>query len=445
MANLTQLRMAAREIFQEALRVADAGEAVRRAVQLRKQSVLIHDLEFSNPKVYSIAIGKAATTMDDALGQMLGELLAFRLVVGPHPSTSPSERVSLDRRRWYGGGHPLPNKRSLYAAQKALEILEQANSEAALVVFLISGGGSAMIEWPIRDEITLSNLRMANKALVSSGASIGEINAVRRAFSAVKGGKLAARAPNCDQITWIISDVPSGQEWNVASGPTMLPPANAPKARDVVEKYQLRSKLPESILRAIDVEEETISAENPMNIGKHFVLLSNDDAVEAAANAARRRGFNTKIARDISDEPIESGCGKLLQLLRASGEPAISSDLCVISGGEFSCPVKGTGLGGRNLETALRLAIAGANTSDFVALCAGTDGIDGNSPAAGAIIDNTTSERAKRVGLDPEDFLNRSDAYSFFVAIGDAITTGPTGTNVRDLRILLQSNHGKPQ
>jgi glycerate 2-kinase len=446
MTNLTQLRLAARETFQEALHAVDAGDSVSRAMRLQDSRLMIpgSSIGIAERKIYAIAIGKAATTMAVATESILGAKFTAGLISGPAQAQQPT---TDSRWQFFEGGHPAPTEASLLAGNAALALLERANQERALMIFLISGGGSAMIESPIGEDITLANLRMASKALVRSGASIGEINAVRRAFSTVKGGKLAARAPNCDQITLIISDVPAGQEWNVASGPTLLPPQDAPKAQEVVEKYQLRAKLPESILRAIDVEEETRSAENSPNLREHFVLLSNDDAVEAAASAALRRGFTTNIARDISDEPIESGCEKMLERLARVRDPSgqtTGSNICVISGGEFSCPVKGDGMGGRNLETALRLAIAGANMPGFVALCAGTDGIDGNSPAAGAIVDNTTSERAKKIGLEPQDFLDRSDAYSFFVAIGDAITTGPTGTNVRDLRILLQSNERKP-
>jgi hydroxypyruvate reductase len=442
MPNLTQLRMAAREIFQEALRAVDAGDSLNRAMRLQGSRLIVLDssIEIAQRKIYVIAIGKAATSMALATERTLGVKITAGLISGPAQSPQPT---GDSRWQFFEGGHPAPTKASLLAGKAAIDLLEQANHERALVVFLISGGGSAMIEWPISDDITLADLRMANEALVKSGASIGEINAVRRTFSAVKGGELAARAPNCDQITLIISDVPAGQEWNVASGPTLSPPPGAPKARDVVETYQLRSKLPESILRAIEKEEEANSAENSRNLREHFVLLSNKDAVEAAASAALGRGFSSEIARDISDEPIESGCEKLLQ--RLATIPS-ESDLCLISGGEFSCLVKGDGLGGRNLETALRLACStnlSLSDSYFVALCAGTDGIDGNSPAAGAIVDSTTCERAKKIGLDPHDFLNRSDAYSFFVALGDVITTGATGTNVRDLRILLQSKQEK--
>ena len=317
-----------------------------------------------------------------------------------------------------------------------------------------------MIEWPINDDITLADLRAANKALVNCGASISEINSVRRAFSAVKGGKLAARAPGCDQITLIVSDVPNGEERNVASGPTVAPPDNGPNPHDVVTRYNLRSELPATVLQAI---EDT----QPFNFTggasrEHFVLLNNSDALQAAAGAARQRGFMTEIAADISDQPIEDGCALLVQRLEALcakqrnkarnrleaglippvGTSADSkrndSIVCLISGGEFACPVRGGGTGGRNLESALRLSRS--ITLDTIALCAGTDGIDGNSPAAGAIVDSTTVDRATAVGLDIEDFLRRSDSYSFFVALGDVIATGPTGTNLRDIRILLAAN-----
>jgi glycerate 2-kinase len=297
-----------------------------------------------------------------------------------------------------------------------------------------------MIESPITDEISLNELRAANKALINCGASIGEINSVRRAFSAVKGGKLSARAPDCDQITLIVSDVPEREERSVASGPTLAPPPDAPEAQDVIVKYDVRDQLPETILRAIATENAEPGEAPESHLRKHFVLLNNRAALEAAAEAARQRGFIAELAADISDQPIREGCQKLresLETLRAKHRED-ADVVCLISGGEFACLVSGDGMGGRNLETALRLAdSAEPDAQDTVALCAGTDGVDGNSPAAGAIIDNTTMARARSLGLNARDFLGRSDSYSFFVALGDVINTGGTGTNVRDLRILL--------
>jgi glycerate 2-kinase len=443
MANLIQLRMAAREIFNETLRAVHAGEAVRRAVQFKGGSLSICDAVITNQRIYSIAVGKAAMPMCKALDQILGESLVSGVLVGPNTGIGSSEWLSVSRWRWCEGGHPLPTEASLTAATEAFALIDRANQEEALVVFLISGGGSAMMEWPIDSDITLEDLRIANQALIKSGAAIAEVNSVRRAFSAIKGGRLAAMAPNCDQITLIVSDVPAGEEWSVASGPTLLPPKDTPHALDVLERYDLRGQMPAAILRAIAMHAELPESPND-RLREYRVLLDSNHALEAAARAALRRGYTIEFARDITDGPIDTGCENLLNRLtnlRETTGRIIGADLCVVSGGEFACTVRGAGLGGRNLESALRLALAASSdkfaTRNFVAVCAGTDGIDGNSPAAGAIVDDTTIERATKIGLDAHDFLNRSDAYSFFVALGDAITTGPTGTNVRDLRILL--------
>ena len=458
MSNLTQLRLVAREIFNEALLAVDAGAAVRRAVRLEDAHVRVCDsvidLSIQQP-IYSIAIGKAAFAMASALEEILGGILTAGVLSSNAsrygtPTGRGSERaealpVANLRHKIFQGGHPEPNEQSLAAAQACFELLKRADQEGALVIFLISGGGSAMLEWPISEDITLADLRAANKALVNWGASIGEINAVRRASSSVKGGRLADWAPHCEQLTLITSDVPAGEERNVASGPTLAPPPDAPDTREVIAKYNLRAQLPETILRAIDAEPAVSDPIDSTSLRKHFVVLDNQSALKAAAEAARRRGFVAGIASDIADQPIEAGCSDLLQRLdqlreRARREPSTPA-VCLISGGEFACPVRGDGIGGRNLETALRLAMSAgsSNCEPFVALCAGTDGTDGNSPAAGAIVDNTTIARARAIGLDPQDSLNRSDAYSFFVALGDVIATGPTGTNVRDIRILLHS------
>lgn len=454
MSNLTQLRMAAREIFDEALRGVDAAEAVRRAVQSEGPQITFCQattVEISESQsIYSIAIGKAAPAMASALDAILGNRIAAGVVAGPRSvkRSGRGEEIHLSS-RWqiFQGGHPEPNDQSLAAAQASFDLLKRANEERALIIFLISGGGSAMIEWPIDERITLEDLRGANKALVNCGASITEINAVRRAFSAVKGGRLAARAPLCDQITLIVSDVPAGEERTVASGPTLAPPSDAPNELEVIARFNLQAQLPDAILRALKTE--STPANDPAKLRQHLVLLDNQSALEAAAAAAQRRGFATEIAGDISDQPIAEGCTQLLSRLNSLRERAKTQEsspsevVCLISGGEFACPVSGEGIGGRNLETALRLALARNSGSPdsglFVAVCAGTDGIDGNSPAAGAIVDSTTSDRAGATGLDPADFINRSDGYSFFVALGDAIATGATGTNVRDVRILLST------
>src|SRR2546425_5620592 len=448
MPNLTQLRLAGREIFDQALHAVDAGEAVRRALHLEGSQLTVQDstIDLGHRWFYSIAVGKAALPMALALEDLIGERFTRGLIVGP---VRTPEACVPPRWQWCDGGHPLPTKTSLVAAEEAFALLDRANKERALLIFLISGGGSAMLEWPIQPDITLADLRTANKLLINCGASIVEINSVRRAFSVVKGGRLAARAPNCDQITLIVSDVPSGHERNVASGPTLAASCDSPDPREVAARYHLNAKLPEAILRAIEGKPPATFAsdDHASMMRKHFVLLANDDALATAAKAARQLGFVTEISRDINDQRIEDGCGEIIKRLETFQNSSVDNpsqnSICLVSGGEFACPVNGSGIGGRNQETALRLALESENPArtstlmTFVTLCAGTDGIDGNSPAAGAIVDSTTIQRAREIGLDPEDFLKRSDAYSFFVALGDAITTGATGTNVRDIRILL--------
>ncbi|HEX6717246.1 MAG TPA: DUF4147 domain-containing protein [Pyrinomonadaceae bacterium] len=420
MPDLHELRWHARTIFSHALSAVDPRRAVRDAIS---QS------EISAP-FYSIAIGKAAIAM--ALG--LEDALAGKLSAGIIVSTSLHQS-----KRWqsFVGGHPLPNEGSLAAAQAAFALLDRANAEEATVVFLISGGGSAMIEWPISDEISLADLRRTNQDLVSCGASIAEINSIRRAFSAVKGGGLARRAPRAKQFTLIVSDTNAGDEASVASGPTLQAPPDAPKALDVIEHYHLDTVLPESIMKAAHNAKAAASNVN----GSHIVLLDNRTAIEAARQKALEFVSECETLDNICEQPIQEGCELLLAALYA--RPAADT-FCAVSGGEFSCPVRGDGRGGRNLETALRCAISLDKQRDqgghVVVFSVGTDGIDGNSPAAGAIADETTLARARALNLDADQFLARSDSYGFFEQLNDLIVTGPTGTNVRDLRILLRSS-----
>jgi len=507
-----QLRRDAREIFRRALEAADARRAVLDAVRVEGTRLRVCGAEFefgpSGGRVYSVALGKAGAEMAAALDERLGPRLARGVVSAPATSHGLPSRWLV-----YAGGHPLPNGESFEAARTALGLLRAADAEAAgeaceavLVVFLVSGGGSAMLELPRDPRVTLEELREANRALVSCGASISEINAVRRALSAVKGGGLAAAAGRAAQVTLLVSDTNRGRERDVASGPTLEPDADAPDPREVLARHGLRATLPGSVLRALEEVDEAGAvgqhhAAAPRR--EHFVLLDNGTACDAAARAARRLGYSTQVAADLVEQHVEAGTAEMVSRLvslagpgwgEGRGGPRRSEDdrrgVCLVSGGEFSCPVRGGGLGGRSAETALRCAFefrkaarasgggqevghgddaettgggAAASLGDgsghdadggaghdaeaaregsaaareFVTLCAGTDGADGNSPAAGALADHTTLDRARARGLDPERHLAESDAYALFEALGDAVVTGPTGTNVRDLRLLL--------
>ena len=418
------LHRQARAIFDHALSSVDPRQAV---VDISETH-----LNVSSRPIYAIAIGKAATSMAVGLEEALGDKLTAGLISSPDPP------LHLKRWRSFSGGHPLPNRASLEAARAAFALLGRANAEEALVVFLISGGGSAMLEWPLNNEISLDDLRAANQALIGCGATIGEINSVRRTFSAVKGGALARCAPKAEMITLIVSDTNRGDEASVASGPTLAPSPDAPRAVEVIEQYDLKHQLPPSIVKAVKLNSADRKQETP---GMHDVLLGNWTALEAAARKASELGLTCVTRADICEQPIEEACELLL-----SGRD-VGPRICEISGGEFSCPVRGNGRGGRNLETVLRCAISLSRQRKpyhTVVLSAGTDGVDGNSPCAGAIADETTLERNWGLRLAPEDYLARSDSYGFFDLFDhNLILTGPTGTNVRDLRVVLTGSSGR--
>jgi glycerate 2-kinase len=472
----SDLRQLARRVFTETLADLDAGAAVRRAVTFDGDRLRIFDAEFDardrRLDIYAVALGKAAGAMAIALDEILGERLREGVL-----STSPLSVRLPARWRVFEGGHPLPNAASIGAARAAFELLQRADEKAvardddggglsrSLVVFLVSGGGSAMMELPRDPRVTPEELCAMNHALVTCGASIAEINAVRRAVSAVKGGRLGRAASRAAQVSLIISDVGDGEGRGVASGPTFSfdEEQDALDARSVVQRYDLAARLPASVLQALAPPREQATSTDTAaydaattNAGvprRHFVLLDNARAVGRAAEIARRLGFEVETAHDLSEQHVEEAATLLVsRLLKLRGSVGGGRGVCVVSGGEFACPVRGDGRGGRNSETVLRCALeldARATEIDalspapsdgsprFVLLSAGTDGIDGNSPAAGAVCDETTINRARSLGLDPRDYLNRSDAYTFFDALGDTITTGATGTNVRDLRIFM--------
>ncbi|HEX5706018.1 MAG TPA: DUF4147 domain-containing protein [Pyrinomonadaceae bacterium] len=456
---LAELRRAAREIFAEALADADAARAVRQSLRLEGARLSIAGDVFdlgdapahvsgdagarvsgdARGRVYSVAFGKAAHAMASALDSVLGERLAGGVLSAP---ATQAHATRLARWQTFAGGHPVPNEESLLAARAAFELLARADREGALVVFLVSGGGSAMLEAPADARLTLEDLRDANRALVGCGASIAEINAVRRALSSVKGGRLAARAPHAAQLSLVVSDVNKGEEANVASGPTYPAPDDAREAAEVLARYRLDALLPPRIVRAVEGARARATPDDATGAPRKYqVLLDNERAVERAARLARERGFAVEVARDLVEQDVSEGARALVaRLVELRARERDARGVCLVSGGEFACPVRGAGVGGRNSETALRCALEmeGGNLR-MVALSAGTDGVDGNSAAAGAFADDMTVRRAHELGLDARRFLDASDAYTFFDALGDALVTGPTGTNVRDLRIMLAS------
>lgn len=448
MTDSKYLRRVARELFNDALVAVDPRIALRDAVVCDGGRLRVHDwfVEINSRPVYVVAIGKAAPAMTMRLEEVLGEKVEAGVISGP---ALPA--LAGFKRHWrtFAGGHPLPNEQSLAAAKAAIDLVTEAETKHAIVIYLISGGGSAMFEWPRDQMVTLADLKEANRKLVTCGATITEMNVVRQAFSAVKAGGLAKLAPNANQISLIVSDTNPGDEASVASGPSIVSSSKSPKASTIVERYGLSQSLPQTILQSIEAYESSQSTNDDQNLSElrnsnYYVLLDNDTAVNAVAKRARELGFVTEVAADIREQSIAEGCRLLMiRLERLQKQLAPGQIACLVSGGEFVCPVRGSGVGGRNLETVLRCVgelSKGRDKSERVVFSAGTDGIDGNSPAAGAVADEFSFSRARSAGLDPEEFLERSDAYSFFKFLEDDITVGLTGTNVRDIRILLAGN-----
>jgi hydroxypyruvate reductase len=431
---LRQMRETARELFRCALAKASIAQAFARHVHCERGVLRIredlYDLQ-AYSRVLAISIGKAGHTMVEALTHQLGESALEGIVAS---SVEPSAQVRGFR--YFRGGHPTPNAESIHAAnaiQKALD----AQTAASLVIFLISGGGSSIVEKPIDDEVSLDDVIATYRALVHSGAPIAEINAVRKHLSAIKGGRLAQAAFPAQQVSLLVSDVPDNTPDALASGPTMPDSTSVEDCYRIAEKHGLLTQLPHSTRELFErraLEETPKSNDQAFCRSRWWTILSNQTAVEQASAAAESAGFAVLVDNSCDDWDYERAAGYLLKRLRELRKE--SGRVCLISGGEVTVKVTDGGSGGRNQQFALACAakIAGEN---ITVLSAGTDGVDGNSLAAGAIVDGTTVERAQSKGLDAGAALKRFDAYPLFRALGDAIETGPTGNNLRDLRILL--------
>jgi|SRR5216683_3077969 len=425
------MKQIARHIFDHALRESTIQQAFARHLHCERSVLRIcDDLYDLNAygRVFVIAIGKAAHTMLIALHKIAGT--RFEGIV----ASSVEPEFQIRGFRYFHGGHPVPNAESIRAADAMLKSLN-AQTESSLVIYLISGGGSAAAEKPIDNEISLDDLIATYRVLVHSGAPIAEINAIRKHLSSIKGGRLAQAAYPATQVSILVSDVPDNTPDSLASGPTLPDSTTAEDCYTLAAKYKMQ--FPPSVQelferRALD---ETPKSDDPAFVrARWWIVLSNAALLKAAAEEAWRQGFIVEIDNDCDDWDYAKAADYLLRRLRELRQK--HERACLLSGGEVTVHVENGGAGGRNQQFALYCAerIAGDNVC---ILSAGSDGIDGNSPAAGAIVDGTTLERAKARRLDASKHLAGFNAYPFFEALGDAIVIGPTGNNLRDLRILL--------
>ncbi len=438
---LDSLRASAHAIFRAALSAADPRAAVHRALVRDGDTLRVaaraYDLK-SVRHLYVIGFGKASAAMAQAVEEILGDRIARGAI-----NTQYAHALPLTRSEITEAGHPLPDENSLRGTEKILAILRDATPDD-LILCLISGGGSALLELPVAG-VSLDDLRATTDALLRAGATINELNALRKHLSQVKGGQLARRANGAPIVALILSDVIGSPLDTIASGPTAPDSTTFADALRVIEQRGVRDGLPASIRaylqRGVRGETPDTPAAGDALFARvqNVVIVDNALACDAATRAARALGFNTLLLSTY----VQGEAREIAKLLAAIAKEIAQTDrpvarpACVIAGGETTVTVRGNGKGGRNQELVLAAALEIAGIENAVVFSAGTDGTDGPTDAAGALADGKTIARAAAMGMDARAYLANNDAYNFFKPLGDLIMTGPTNTNMNDVLGLL--------
>ncbi len=434
---MASLRKQALRIFQAALQAAEPQAAVLRHVRLNGDILIAGGKRYnlkSVRNVYVVGAGKASARMAQAVERVLGKRISGGLINVKYGSSGKLRRIEMNE-----CGHPIPDAKGEAGARRIAEMVANAGSDD-LVICVIAGGASALLPLPAAP-VTLEDKQATTRLLLESGANIHEMNCVRKHISELKGGQLALLAYPAAVLTLILSDVVGDDLDVIGSGPTVPDRSTAASARHIVEKYDLGDRVPSSVTQRLASDR----AETPKPGDKIFarvqnlVVGSNRLAVDAAAREARTLGFHTLVLSTFIEgeaREVARVHAAIARELRKFGRPA-KLPACVLSGGETTVTIRGTGCGGRNQEFVLAAAMGIADLKDVVILSAGTDGIDGVTEAAGALADGRTMARAETLGLNAAEFLARNDSHHFFRQLGDFIDTGPTGTNVADIQIIL--------
>lgn len=447
MRTIGELRSCARDIFKHALEAVNPARLIREKVKLKGEILRVAERKYNLKNInniYLIAIGKASASMAGALASILGERLSRGVVVVKHGYRLPLRTPTAIR--IIEAGHPLPDRKSTEAAGSVLRLAARAGKKD-LVFCLISGGASALLCKP-PEGITLRDMRLLTGRLLSSGADIKEMNTIRKHLSLVHGGRLAEVIYPACIINLIISDVVGNRLNMVSSGPTLPDESTFSDALDILRKYRLTKKLSQGILNylkrgAESGQNEVARKTDPCFSRCHTVLLgSNASALEAAERRARELGFNTIVLSSSITGEAREVAEVLVSIAREvlEGGRPVSRPACLIAGGETTVTLRGRGLGGRNQELALAAALALEGCSNTVVLSGGTDGTDGPTEVAGAVVDAYTVRRARnRLRLSAEEYLARNDSYQFFKELGGGahLITGPTQTNVMDIMLAL--------
>ncbi|HEY2921236.1 MAG TPA: glycerate kinase [Candidatus Binatia bacterium] len=441
MTLLMQLRADAREIFLAGLKAADPLDAINKTVQLQNDHLHVANRSYALLRIRNIFItgcGKAAARMALAIEDLLGDRVTGGIVVVKYGHDLPLDRVKVVE-----AGHPVPDDAGLDGARQIVELVRAAG-ENDLVVFLISGGGSALFPGPA-DGLTLADKQRTTQTLLQSGATIQEVNAVRKHISTLKGGRFAKLVAPAHLVSLILSDVVDDSLEAIASGPTVADSTTYSDCLEIIRRYDLKGKIPNSVLQLLQrgvkgaVDETPKPADAVFQKVQNVVVGSNQTALKAAERHAEVLGYHTRmLSSSIEGESrsIAETHSALVKEIALTDKP-VRRPACVISGGETTVTVRGDGLGGRNQEFALAAAIQIDGLDGAVVLSAGTDGTDGPTDAAGGIVDGSTIQRGRSKGFDAMAFLTRNDSYHFLKATDDLLITGPTFTNVMDLQVML--------
>jgi len=418
------LRRDARQILKAALRAADPSAAVE-AILTRRKDLNRYE------RIFVVGAGKATGTMARSAERVLGKRISAGSI-----NVKDGDPVKLRRIEVHPASHPIPDERGVAGAKRIAEICAEAG-ERDLVICLLSGGASALTPYPA-DPVTLAEKQETTRLLLECGANIHEINAVRKHLSSFKGGRLAKIAAPAHVLTLIVSDVVGDNLDVIGSGPTAPDCATFETALAVLDKYGLRTRVPGNVRSKLEHgQDETPKPGDPVfDRVENIIIGSNQKSLDAAAREAKGLGYRTLILSSTIEgetRDVARMHAAIARHIRDYGQP-VRAPACVISGGETTVTIRGTGQGGRNQEFALAAAIDIAGLRDVLILSAGTDGSDGPTDADGAMADGETVERSRRSATVA---LRNHDSYPFFKDLGDLIVTGPTGTNVMDIHVIL--------
>jgi hydroxypyruvate reductase len=444
--SLDEMNGMARALFSKAVSAVDPSKKLKEMIRIEKGRLLIKNEEDSEKvfkldafnRIFLIGTGKASASMAQAIEKIFGDRITKGVITTKYGHLLPLKKTEIIE-----AGHPLPDKKGIEGAKKIRSLLKESGPKD-LVIFILSGGGSALLPFPA-NRITLEEKQQLTQFLLDCGADIKEINTIRKHISQIKGGWLARWAYPSRVIGFILSDVVGDQLDVIASGPTVPDTSTFEEAWAILEKYDLVKKIAPAIQKYLLLGKEGKVEETPKPGNAAFegvtniIIGSNIIALRAAEKEASSLALNTLIlSSSIVGETREAARfhSAIAREVISSGKP-IPRPACIISGGETTVTLKGHGLGGRNQEFALAGALEIGGLEKVVLLSGGTDGTDGPTDASGAIADHTTITRARSMGLDPKVHLENNDAYPFFQRLGDLLITGPTHTNVMDVRILL--------